>query len=194
MPATIEEPTQERLDCTRAGVHSACVVCGAANRLGIRFAVASDGSVVADTVCAMTWQGYAGVVQGGVVAALLDSAMTNCLFARGIVAVTAELNIRYCHPVATNRALRVRGRLTAFDHPLFRLVAEIEQDNRVAARARATFYSAAAAPGGEARQAEPSCLTASGACPIMTPHRPSCLGQVARACIHNEYTTPGDIT
>jgi uncharacterized protein (TIGR00369 family) len=141
MSVITENPTQERLDRTRAGVHAACVVCGAANPLGLHFTVDGDGSVVGDLTCHAGLQGYEGVVQGGVVAALLDSAMTNCLFARAVVAVTAEMTVRYSHPTSAGQTVRVRGWLVRAEPPLYRMQAEIVQNGRVTARAKATFFA-----------------------------------------------------
>ena len=58
--------------------------------LGLRFEPQADGSVAAYFACAPNYQGYPGRLHGGVVSMLLDAAMTNCLFARGIQAVTGE--------------------------------------------------------------------------------------------------------
>jgi acyl-coenzyme A thioesterase PaaI-like protein len=141
MPAITEKPTQERLDRTQAGVHSACVVCGAANQLALHFAVEADGGVAGSATCHAGLQGYEGIVQGGVIAALLDSAMTNCLFARGIVAVTAEMTVRYSHPTTSGQTVRVRGWLARSEPPLYRVQAEVIQGGRVTARAKATFFA-----------------------------------------------------
>jgi acyl-coenzyme A thioesterase PaaI-like protein len=141
MPATTENPTQERLDRTHAGAHSACVVCGAANPLGLHFTVEADGGVAGGTTCHARLQGYEGIVQGGVVAALLDSAMTNCLFAHGVVAVTAEMTVRYRLPTAAGQTVRVRGWLVCAEPPLYRVQSEVSQDGRITARAKGTFFA-----------------------------------------------------
>lgn len=132
-------PDQATLDRTQGREHPGCILCGAANRLGLRFAVQADGVVEGVVTCSAAQQGYAGIVQGGVVAGLLDSAMANALFARGVVAVTGELRIRFRHPAATGRPLRVRGWLEKDAAPLYRMAATIEQDGAVSARAHATF-------------------------------------------------------
>jgi uncharacterized protein (TIGR00369 family) len=56
-------------------------------------------------------QGYDGVVHGGILAALLDDAMANCLWLRGIAAVTAKMALRYRQPVRVGSRLLVYGRL-----------------------------------------------------------------------------------
>jgi acyl-coenzyme A thioesterase PaaI-like protein len=56
-------------------------------------------------------QGYDGVVHGGILAALLDDAMANCLWLRGVPAVTAKMALRYREPVQVGARLLVYGRL-----------------------------------------------------------------------------------
>lgn len=56
-------------------------------------------------------QGYDGVVHGGILAALLDDAMANCLWLRGIAAVTAKMALRYREPVQVGEHLLIYGRL-----------------------------------------------------------------------------------
>jgi hypothetical protein len=55
---------------------------------GVRFDGRPDGGVEATVGCPPSWEGYGGMVQGGIIASLLDGAMTNALFARGTAAVT----------------------------------------------------------------------------------------------------------
>lgn len=78
-------PNAATLEEVRTTTHPSCFVCGAANPSGfhLRFALAPDGSVSAHVPCPQQFQSYDGTLHGGVVAALLDAAMTNCLFARG---------------------------------------------------------------------------------------------------------------
>jgi uncharacterized protein (TIGR00369 family) len=50
-------------------------------------------------------------VHGGILAALLDDAMANCLWLRGIPVVTAKMALRYRQPVRVGSHLLVYGRL-----------------------------------------------------------------------------------
>ena len=135
-------PSQERLDAVRAAEHPACFLCSpdAPSGLRLRFRVQPDGSVVAFFPCRELFQSYPGTLHGGIVAALLDTAMANALFAIGVVAVTAELDVRYRAPVALERGVVVRGLVEkTTSHPLYYARAEVEQDRKVVARASARF-------------------------------------------------------
>ena len=121
--------------------HDRCIICGRRNRrgLGLRFKACRDGSVEASFACPESYEGYSGVLHGGVVSALLDSAMTNCLFAQGLEAFTAELNVRFLKPVRTLHPALVRACLTRSCPPLFRLEATLHQTGSLMARATASF-------------------------------------------------------
>jgi hypothetical protein len=71
---------------------------------------------------------------------LLDAAMTQCLFARGVEAVTATLALEYKRPTSTECEVLVRAHLTQESPPLYRLEAVLVQRQQVRARASATFY------------------------------------------------------
>jgi acyl-coenzyme A thioesterase PaaI-like protein len=44
-------------------------------------------------------QSYEGIAHGGLIAAIVDAAMTQCLFGHGVVAYTVDLSLRYRKPV-----------------------------------------------------------------------------------------------
>ena len=93
---------------------------------------------------------YPHTLHGGVIVSLLDGAMTNCLFAHGLVAVTAELTIRFLRPVGTNREATVRAWLQDSSPTLHRLAAELWQDGKLMARATGKFIEEWHAPAGAA--------------------------------------------
>jgi acyl-coenzyme A thioesterase PaaI-like protein len=131
--------TVERVDPGSA--HPGCVVCGGANDRGLRLRYApGDGNrVQAELNCDGSLEGYGGRLHGGIIAAALDGAMTHCLFALGRTAVTAELTVRFRHPVATGRPATVRARLERDLGPLYLLEAELVHDGVIKAVASAKF-------------------------------------------------------
>ena len=147
MPTLAKEmaPVQEQVEQMQrlhAATHPHCVVCGAANPRGLQmdFRPTADGGVEAHFDCATIFEGYSHRIHGGVAAALLDGAMTNCLFAHGHVAVTVELAVRYRHPVMTDRRATVRAWICESSHRLHRMRAELAQDGRVLVIATAKFF------------------------------------------------------
>jgi acyl-coenzyme A thioesterase PaaI-like protein len=134
--------TQECLDRIHAREHAMCLVCGHENPNGLKlkFKVQPDGSVAAVFDCLPLLQSYPNVLHGGVISAILDSAMANALFAVGIVAVTATLEIRFLAPTTTGRFAMVRAWTESGNaHPLYLQRAELIQDRRVMVEAKAKF-------------------------------------------------------
>lgn len=135
------KPAQHLLDQTQQAAHPHCIVCGRGRECGLdlRFALRDDGGVKATFQCEARFQGYEGILHGGVTSSLLDGAMTNCLFARGIVAVTAEMTVRFRHPIALDTPLTVSAHVTRSQMPLHIVEARIVQDGQVKARATGKF-------------------------------------------------------
>jgi acyl-coenzyme A thioesterase PaaI-like protein len=84
-------------------------------------------------------QGYDGILHGGVISALLDEAMTHCLFHHGVKAVTGELRVRFLKPVPCQADLDLKAWLSSERPPLYRVKAELVHEQQVVARAEAKF-------------------------------------------------------
>jgi len=121
--------------------HPGCFACGPANGhgLGLEFHLREGGIVEASFACRGAFEGYPATLHGGIICTLLDGAMTNCLFAHGHAAVTAELKVRFRHPVVTERPACVRAWIASSLRPLHELAAELLQDERVVATAKGKF-------------------------------------------------------
>lgn len=134
-------PAAASFQSTRTAAHPFCLVCSRSNPLGLGldFQLQPDGSVVADFISHAALEGYSGLLHGGVIAAMLDGAMTNCLFAHGWQAVTGELTVRYRHPVEVGAALTVRAWIHESYRPLHFVEAELRQGDCVKATASAKF-------------------------------------------------------
>jgi uncharacterized protein (TIGR00369 family) len=126
--------------------HSHCLLCGNRNpwSLGLCFGPADNGTVVATFRTHPELQGYDGILHGGVIASILDSAMTHCLFHQGIRAVTADLRVRFLEPVSCQCDLGIRAAVVSKTSPLFRLKAEMRSGDRLVAWAEATFVEGVA--------------------------------------------------
>ncbi len=121
--------------------HSHCLMCGRSNpnSLGLSFRMEADGAVSAEFQSHDGVQGYDGIMHGGFIAALLDSAMTNCLFLNGVRALTGELRVRYRKPVQVEALLDLHAWIVSSGTRLFVLEAELCCAGEVMATARAKF-------------------------------------------------------
>ena len=70
---------------------------------------------------------------------MLDGAMTNCLFARGIRGLTAELKVRYHESVAASEEVLLQAWLEDDAHGLYQLRAELKQGGTVRASSTGKF-------------------------------------------------------
>lgn len=91
-----------------------CFVCGIANPYGLqlRFYQTGPGEVTAEYTVPNRFQGYPGVVHGGIVAAMLDEITGRALMGADPprFMYTARLNIRYRKNVPVGKPLRLVGR------------------------------------------------------------------------------------
>ncbi|MDD4005455.1 MAG: PaaI family thioesterase [Elusimicrobiaceae bacterium] len=129
------------LNRIQAKLHDTCIVCGGKNPVGLklRFELLADSSLKAEFMGKFMFEGYKGCLHGGVIAALMDSAMTNCLFAHNIAAFTAELAIKYKKPVRCGKKVVVTARIVKSCAPLHLLEAQLMQDDNTVVSAAAKF-------------------------------------------------------
>ncbi len=90
-----------------------CFVCGIKNPFGLhlRFYENTPGEISAEYSVPEAYQGYPGVVHGGIVSAMLDEAAGRALMGSGMprFMFTARLDIRYRKNVPIGQPLRLVG-------------------------------------------------------------------------------------
>ncbi|MCG8569736.1 MAG: PaaI family thioesterase [Spirochaetes bacterium] len=100
-----------------------------------------DGTYVYHFFCTVKHQGYAGMIHGGVLSALVDSAMARCLFGHGIKAYTVRLNIKFLKPVKINHPITVVAKIKdKNEDTVIPLQAFIIQNDRKIVIADAQFW------------------------------------------------------
>jgi uncharacterized protein (TIGR00369 family) len=90
-----------------------CFVCGQENPAGLHLDFDQTESE------AWTWfdsparfEGYQGVVHGGIIATLLDEVMAKIILSKDLAAVTADLSIRYRKPLPIGQKVKASGSIT----------------------------------------------------------------------------------
>lgn len=89
-----------------------CFVCGRENSAGLKldFYTIAPGKVRVDLRVTSNYEGYPGVVHGGIIAAILDECGGRAnMMGLDRFMVTAQLNVRYRKPVPTETDLVVIG-------------------------------------------------------------------------------------
>jgi acyl-coenzyme A thioesterase PaaI-like protein len=135
------EPAVDRLQSVKNQEHCRCFVCGAGHLRGLAmaFRVCGQDRVEGQFERGSEYQGYGGLLHGGIICSLLDGAMTNCLFAAGKAALTAELSVKFKSPVVAAEHVTVQAWIRDDICPLYILEAELLQGGIVKARATGKF-------------------------------------------------------
>src|SRR3712207_4588107 len=121
-----------------------CFGCGHLNPHGLRldfYRTADGGGLWTPFTPRPEHEGFASVVHGGIVTAVLDEVMGWAVFARGVWAVTGKIAVTFRKPAAVGVPARATGRIAADRGRLLEVAAELrrEADGVVLAEASATF-------------------------------------------------------
>lgn len=121
--------------------HENCFACGSNNGAGLRlkFREKDDDSVVGYFTADPRFEGYSSIVHGGIIATLLDSAMSHCLFKKGIMAITGRLSIRYSCPIRVGTVVKLEARIIKRSHKIFFLEGKAFVEEKRAAFAEASY-------------------------------------------------------
>ena len=102
-----------RADAVRARYND-CFGCGLDNPIGLHLdGFTADGAeLVANFRPRHGYQGFAGILHGGILAALLDETMAwTAMMLEGRYVVTANLDLKYRKPAPSDVAYELRGRI-----------------------------------------------------------------------------------
>lgn len=120
-----------------------CFVCGENNPGGLRlnFEIDREKQTLKTTfVASSVYQGYDGIVHGGIISTLLDEAMAKLAYELGYNAITASLEIRFKKPVPILERLTVYGEITEVKRRIVKAKALVTKgDGTVLAAATSTL-------------------------------------------------------
>src|SRR4030043_613853 len=124
-------------------LHRNCFACGSNDGigLGLKFYKHEDGAVFGTFFADPKYEGYSGIIHGGIIATLLDSAMTHCLLMKDIPALTGRLSIKYSIPIRTGTVVKVEARIVDQVHEMFILQGKALVDGKRVASAEAKYRS-----------------------------------------------------
>ena len=133
-----------RLKPLSHGALNHCFGCGQANRSGLRleFFVDEKHTVVCRVRLASRFEGPPGHAHGGIIATLLDEAMSKANRQFGVLAMTRQMEIEYLKPVPLGTRLMLTGRRIGSEGREHRCEAQIANaDDAVLARAKGLFIA-----------------------------------------------------
>lgn len=121
--------------------HNYCMVCGQDNHrsLGLKFTTDKNGITYSTFHGDNGFQGYNGILHGGIITTLLDATMTHCLFHHGIIALTGDLHVRFVHPIPYDSTVNLQAQIIKVKKSIYFLQAEAMQQQKIMATAKAKF-------------------------------------------------------
>lgn len=121
-----------------------CFGCGLDNPIGLHLdGFAADGSeLVASFTPRPGYQGFAGILHGGILAALLDETLAwTAMMLEGQYVVTASLDLKYRKPAPSNKPYELRGSVDERRGRRLRLSGAAAADGAVVAEASGLFIA-----------------------------------------------------
>jgi uncharacterized protein (TIGR00369 family) len=133
-----------------------CFGCGQNNPIGLKLSFARDGDTIrADFTPDTVHQGWPGVVHGGILACLLDEAMSNAAYLAGVTCLTASLEIRLRQPVKVAVPLVITASVTRHRRKVIETEARVcLKDGTIIAESTAKQYVVENEPGHGGRSQE----------------------------------------
>ena len=122
-------------------LHRNCFACGSNNGmgLGLKFYKHEDGTVFGNFFADPKFEGYSGIIHGGIVATLLDSAMTHCLLMEDVPALTGRLSIKYSTAIRTGTVVKLEAGVIGQRHETFILEVKASVDGKKVASAEGKY-------------------------------------------------------
>ena len=117
----------------------ACFVCGRNNQ--VDFTLEGEDTVSFKVKIPAKYQGYDGIVHGGLVSTMLDEVMANCFFLRGIGCLTTEINVRFLKALPVDLEVKVVGKITKMSNRIGHAEGWLEDESSVRyAKGKGRFY------------------------------------------------------
>ena len=131
-----------KLERLSHGALNRCFGCGERNKTGLRlqFYVDAEHVIVSRVRLAKRFEGPPGHAHGGVIATLLDEAMSKANRQFGVLAMTRQMEVEYLRPVPLGTRLLLTGRHAGAEGRKHRCEAELANEaGDVLARGKALF-------------------------------------------------------
>lgn len=124
-----------------------CFVCGANNNVGLKLNFKIDREnhqASCSTVISDEYQGWDGIVHGGIIASMIDGSMLYACKSMDLACVTAELTIKYKKPVPLNKQVeiiaKVKDQIKWMSYTVIYTEATMKVNGSVVAKAKAKMF------------------------------------------------------
>ncbi len=123
-----------------------CFICGDHNPIGLHAVFTTDpekGRAETRVRIPEHFQGWQGIVHGGILSALLDEICAQACMARGLQVVTSEMRLRYRKPVPTGTEITVIGEIVRDRRRLIDVRGIIELEGETVTEAEVIMFRTA---------------------------------------------------
>ena len=124
------------------GDYSLCFGCGQNNPIGLKLDFKWDGKTArAEFIPTEFYQGWPGLVHGGIITCILDEAMGWVGLFEGVRCITAEMQVKFSRPVSIGETLIVTSSVTRKTRKLVETSAAVSlKDGTLIAEGTATQF------------------------------------------------------
>ncbi len=118
-----------------------CFACAPHNDCGLQLRFLTDGQQIwSDWRPEARYQGYGGVVHGGIQATLLDEVASWALYVLlGVAGLTSELQVAYLKPLHIEKLVRASASIKKLERRFVRVNATLIQEREECARAEMRY-------------------------------------------------------
>jgi acyl-coenzyme A thioesterase PaaI-like protein len=134
--------SHNRLKITDKKFHENCFICGQNSRKGLKlnFVLKEDQTLLGQFKISEDFQGYNGILHGGIITAILDAGMINLFYMRdGIDLKTAKLNIRFIRPIPAEETITIRAVADSDSRHFYKAKSQIILSDKIFAEAEGYF-------------------------------------------------------
>ena len=121
-----------------------CFICGSENSIGLKLEFFyKDKKVYAEWISKKDYQGFDGVVHGGIIASLIDEAVAQIIMHEGYIAVTTELNVKYLKPFPIGKKVVICAEIVEHRRKIIigkAVIYDKESPSFIYARGDANYY------------------------------------------------------
>ena len=120
-----------------------CFACGKENPVSLKMEFKKLGTdiVHSEIIISKNYQGWEGIVHGGIVATMLDEAAAYlCGHLFGTGCVTAEINVKYRKPTPTNEKISIYAELKEKKRNILYIKSFIKFNDEVTAEAEVKMF------------------------------------------------------
>ncbi len=120
-----------------------CFACGPSNPYGLKLKidVKPDGESYVEFIPKREYEGYPGIMHGGITSTILDEIMVYACKSYDVDVVTAKIEVRFLKPVPIGKKLTAYGKVIGKKGKAYLTEGEIKgEDGKVLASAKGVFF------------------------------------------------------